>query len=193
MNAEELTKVIAEFILDEMSCTMERDLDKNGDVILWCGEANRGINASVLARSIVKLGLVEQNSPDMDCAKVARYDPTTQPFDEPLRHVDAQSRINGEYTQSRVAGAPRYLLFVGDDYYPVGGADDLVGGFDTIGEALAAIPKLQGSYDWAQLLDLSTLCQALVVRDKKENRWIVDGKWEPTGKKMQPLRAGGVA
>ena len=35
-------------------------------------------------------------------------------------------------------GLKQYLLFSGSNYYPSGGIDDLVGDYDTIGEAIGA-------------------------------------------------------
>ena len=50
-----------------------------------------------------KSGIAKPNCPNLDCDKPGPYDPTTQPFDEPLRHVNTPSRISGEYTPSRIA------------------------------------------------------------------------------------------
>jgi hypothetical protein len=41
--------------------------------------------------------------PNLDRDKAAPYDPTNQPFDDPLRHVDTQSRISDDYTQSEIS------------------------------------------------------------------------------------------
>jgi hypothetical protein len=53
-----------------------------------------------------KSGIAKPNCPNLEQAELTTYDPTTQPFDEPLRHVDTQSRITDKYTQSRIAVAP---------------------------------------------------------------------------------------
>ena len=50
-----------------------------------------------------KSGIAKPNCPNMEQGELTTYDPTTQPLDEPLRHVDTQSRILGEYTLSRIA------------------------------------------------------------------------------------------
>ncbi len=55
----------------------------------------------------------------------------------------------------------RYILFGGDDYYPSGGTDDLIGSFDTLQEAqeegnrrnnLAAYIN-SDQIDWYNILD----------------------------------------
>ena len=59
----------------------------------------------------------------------------------------------------------RYILFAGSDYYPSGGVDDLVGGFETLGEAMAAGKKLiddkvkvNNDYvDWWNVLETESL------------------------------------
>jgi hypothetical protein len=48
----------------------------------------------------------------------------------------------------------RYLLFAGEHYYPQGGAEDLVGDFDTLEEAWGAAPYIGNQ--WRQVLDLET-------------------------------------
>ena len=52
-----------------------------------------------------------------------------------------------------------YLLFSGNDYYPVGGADDLKGRYDTIEEAMAAHDPQRFKYNraWAHIMSLDTL------------------------------------
>ena len=45
-----------------------------------------------------------------------------------------------------------YLLFAGDDYYPVGGFDDLVGSFDCIEDARS---KGEG-YEWWHIVRITT-------------------------------------
>lgn len=53
----------------------------------------------------------------------------------------------------------RYLLFAGEDYYPVGGWDDFIGSFDSLGEALARVTeeyahsKYKTGFDWAHCID----------------------------------------
>lgn len=48
----------------------------------------------------------------------------------------------------------RYLLFVGEYYYPAGGWDDFSASFDTIDEAKAAAPN--NSVDWWHVIDTKT-------------------------------------
>jgi hypothetical protein len=45
----------------------------------------------------------------------------------------------------------RYILFAGEDYYPKGGAHDIVGGFNDLGEAIAAGRACE--QEWWHLLD----------------------------------------
>jgi len=51
----------------------------------------------------------------------------------------------------------KYLLFIGGNYYPLGGIDDLVGGYDAFEEAVAAMNHYykRDSYhaSWAQIID----------------------------------------
>lgn len=50
----------------------------------------------------------------------------------------------------------RFHLFVGDNYYPDGGAKDLQGSFDTIGEAVEHVANMRNGADWWHVLDSST-------------------------------------
>lgn len=52
-----------------------------------------------------------------------------------------------------------YLLFAGDDYYPNGGAEDLIGRFETIKEAFIGHDPNQFEYDggWANVLCLDSM------------------------------------
>ena len=61
----------------------------------------------------------------------------------------------------------KYLLFMGEDYYPQGGAEDFVKGFDSLEEAHAEADKLRSApivgsqfkntyYDWANILCVET-------------------------------------
>lgn len=47
-----------------------------------------------------------------------------------------------------------YLLFAGDNYYPKGGAEDLIGKFDSIEKAISAHDA--NKYDWANILCVET-------------------------------------
>lgn len=50
----------------------------------------------------------------------------------------------------------RYLLFVGDNYYPFGGARDLLGDFDTISKCVKSIKTTDRRVDWWNILDTKT-------------------------------------
>jgi len=52
----------------------------------------------------------------------------------------------------------RYILFAGNQYYPMPGCDDIVNSFDTIEEATDLLPVLKdyGMCDWACILDIKT-------------------------------------
>jgi hypothetical protein len=54
----------------------------------------------------------------------------------------------------------KYLLFLGDCYYPGGGWNDFKGSFDTIEEAWAAVPP---DTDWWHIVDSETASE--VERD----------------------------
>lgn len=49
----------------------------------------------------------------------------------------------------------RYLLFMGDQFYPLGGWQDYAGAFPTLQTAHEAATKKSG--DWWQVVDLRTL------------------------------------
>lgn len=46
----------------------------------------------------------------------------------------------------------RYLVFAGDDYYPVGGAKDFIRAFDDPSAAALGMPR---NRDWAHVAELS--------------------------------------
>ena len=52
-----------------------------------------------------------------------------------------------------------YLLFAGDNYYPQGGARDLVGSYRSVDDAVKAHDPKRNRYDggWANILDTRTL------------------------------------
>lgn len=65
-----------------------------------------------------------------------------------------------------------YLLFAGEIYYPEGGAEDLVGKFDSIEEAISAFDPNKyntGSGIWANILCLSTL--EIVMAYRSHIKW----------------------
>jgi hypothetical protein len=63
-----------------------------------------------------------------------------------------------------------YLLFAGNNYYPEGGVDDLIGHFDTIEDAVSATPmdRLGGDNSWANIFCLTSL---------KKKKYLYGGKW----------------
>lgn len=76
----------------------------------------------------------------------------------------------------------RFLLFVGDQYYPTGGGADLFGDFDSAEDARAALDQfpLDHDYaDWANLLDTQRNVDDALVERLYRNRgeWI---SWEAT-------------
>ena len=59
-----------------------------------------------------------------------------------------------------------FALFAGDEYYPSGGMDDLVGRFDSVEEAVDFActhedPATGYGYDWYQVVDLTTFTVAV--------------------------------
>ena len=50
---------------------------------------------------------------------------------------------------------PRFIAFAGDDYYPQGGWNDFLGGFDSIQDAVEELARMQ-SVDWWHVVDVST-------------------------------------
>lgn len=82
---------------------------------------------------------------------------------------------------------PPFLAFGGQDYYPSGGMDDLIGAFDTEAEAKAAIcelidiptrPQAFCANDWGQIVDSRTLVIVETVRP-----------WEVTEEERKRKRA----
>lgn len=64
----------------------------------------------------------------------------------------------------------KYLLFAGDDYYPKGGAYDLVKSYSSVEEAINAHTPNKYQYDggWANILDKDTL---KIVKHFKRGLW----------------------
>lgn len=48
----------------------------------------------------------------------------------------------------------RYALFHGDQFYPLGGWEDLCASFDTVEEARAATDRLNPKYTWWHVVDI---------------------------------------
>lgn len=61
----------------------------------------------------------------------------------------------------------RYLLFFGDNYYPLGGWGDFQGDFDCVELAKDYLLKKDkyDSFDWAQVIDTET--KAIVWNNKE--------------------------
>jgi|TARA_B100000900_G_C20588892_1_gene720816 hypothetical protein len=49
-----------------------------------------------------------------------------------------------------------YIIYAGDEYYPRGGANDIVGYYDTYDLTLQKFQQIVHSYDWIQVLDIDT-------------------------------------
>ncbi len=64
----------------------------------------------------------------------------------------------------------RYLLFAGEQYYPLGGWDDLKGSFDTV-EAAIAFPIY---CDWKQVVDGISGDVEYPVHIKADPKWMED-------------------
>jgi len=72
-----------------------------------------------------------------------------------------------------------FLLYVGATYYPRAVTGDLVGGFETIGEAKAAATARSG--DWAVIVQHSTMeevCEAEIDDDSRYKRAPVKWVWD---------------
>lgn len=50
----------------------------------------------------------------------------------------------------------RYLLFMGLDYYPAGGWDDLRDSFDTVSEAESSAKTMMTRFNWWHVVDKAT-------------------------------------
>ena len=70
----------------------------------------------------------------------------------------------------------RFLLFAGENYYPQGGAEDFICGYDTIEQAMDAYDKMPleeyEEKEWANILDIKTL---------KPVKFFFNGKWREHG------------
>lgn len=67
----------------------------------------------------------------------------------------------------------KYALFAGQTYYPSGGAEDLVGFFETVDEAKRAAEG--GEHEWAQIAEHSTL---RVIWAGDADRFVAKPSWE---------------
>lgn len=63
----------------------------------------------------------------------------------------------------------RFLLFEGEDYYPVGGWEDFTGSFKSVAQAQAA--KKYHLYDggWAHIVDLET--GTIILYKNRDKPW----------------------
>jgi hypothetical protein len=66
----------------------------------------------------------------------------------------------------------RFLVFSGEDYYPIGGWDDWEGEFDTIEQAETKIHSLRG--DWAQIVDRDQQ-KEIATYSRSRGEWSKDG------------------
>tara|TARA_Y100000389_G_scaffold171943_1_gene179957 strand:+ start:371 stop:553 length:183 start_codon:yes stop_codon:yes gene_type:complete len=49
-----------------------------------------------------------------------------------------------------------YIIYAGDKYYPKGGANDIVGYYDSYDLTLKKYRQIVDNYDWIQILDIET-------------------------------------
>ncbi len=70
----------------------------------------------------------------------------------------------------------KYLLFLGDDYYPSGGWDDFVGSFDSLHEAVERIKSEDSHYKWAHIVfDEKIIITANgKMINFRESKWIME-------------------
>lgn len=54
----------------------------------------------------------------------------------------------------------RYIVLAGSNYYP-SGWDDFYGAYDTLEEAKSAVERSIHFFDWANVIDLSTMTKVL--------------------------------
>ena len=64
----------------------------------------------------------------------------------------------------------QFLLFAGNDYYPSGGAEDFIGSYDTIEDAIEARDACTFDYDggWANIFDSK---EEKIVRTFSRGTW----------------------
>ena len=70
----------------------------------------------------------------------------------------------------------RFMLFAGDDYYPLGGTKDFKGAFDDIKEAIRVYNTTFLDFDdgWANIFDLET---ETTVKYCNRGEWSDDGEF----------------
>jgi hypothetical protein len=66
-----------------------------------------------------------------------------------------------------------YLLFAGDNSYPAGGADDFIGAFATLPDAMIA-PR-RGRNDWAHVAYFDGITLSKVARVWEGHAWVFPG------------------
>jgi hypothetical protein len=74
-----------------------------------------------------------------------------------------------------------YLLFAGNDYYPLGGAEDFKGSFETLERAVSAHNSTEYEYDggWANILNTESL---KIEKSFNRGQWFEKGyldRFEP--------------
>lgn len=78
----------------------------------------------------------------------------------------------------------RYLLFMGDDYYPLGGASDL----QLCTETLPTVDTLPDDVDWAHVYDLETRTLVADWQRVPEGTAIGPGGWYTQDEYQRRLR-----
>ncbi len=69
----------------------------------------------------------------------------------------------------------KYLLFLGDDYYPSGGWEDFSGYFDSPQEAIEKINSIEPYCKWAHIV----FQEKIILRAKTIDDYCsTNGKWE---------------
>ena len=47
-----------------------------------------------------------------------------------------------------------YILYAGVEYYPLGGANDIIGFYETFDSSLQKFREIESDYDWIHILDV---------------------------------------
>ena len=59
-----------------------------------------------------------------------------------------------------------FIIFAGEDYYPLGGSYDIISVHNNLNEAFIAYNKAVTKYDWIHIFDTYT---SLLVKEFKKN------------------------
>jgi hypothetical protein len=67
----------------------------------------------------------------------------------------------------------RFMLFMGDGYYPLGGMEDFVNSYDSFEEARKAMDKIlvKDTRDWAHIYDTETKVIEQFRSEYDPDRW----------------------